>query len=57
MGRSGIRERKEVAAVEQIPYDLADQLDFSYEGFALDQTTVIYYEDPQTGENVVLQKL
>ena len=37
--------------------DLADQLDFSYEGFALDQTTVIYYEDPQTGENVVLQKL
>ena len=30
--------------------DLAAQNDFSLEGFALDQTSVIYYEDPKTGE-------
>ena len=37
--------------------DLSEQTDFEVEGFALDQTSVIYYEDPKTGENVVLQKL
>ncbi len=37
--------------------DLAQQTDFSLEGFALDQTSVIYYEDPKTGQDVVLQKL
>ena len=37
--------------------DLSQQTAFSMEGFALDQTTVIYYTDPDTGENVVLQKL
>ena len=37
--------------------DLAAQNDFSLEGFALDQTSVIYYEDPKTGQDVVLQKL
>ena len=37
--------------------DLAQQNNFSLEGFALDQTSVIYYEDPKTGQDVVLQKL
>ncbi len=37
--------------------DLSTQIDFSVEGFDMDQTTVIYYEDPNTGEDVVLQKL
>ena len=37
--------------------DLSQQTEFSMEGFALDQTTVIYYTDPTTGEDVVLQKL
>lgn len=37
--------------------DLSSQVDFSIADFSLDQTTVIYYEDPDTGENVVLQKL
>lgn len=37
--------------------DLSTQVDFSIEGFALDQTSVIYYTDPKTGEDVVLQKL
>lgn len=36
---------------------LSQQVDFSIEGFSLDQTSVIYYEDPQTGNDVVLQKL
>ena len=31
--------------------DLAAQNDFSLEGFALDQTSVIYYEDPKTGQD------
>ncbi len=37
--------------------DLSTQVAFSVEGFDMDQTTVIYYEDPDTGEDVVLQKL
>ena len=37
--------------------DLSTQIDFSIADISLDQTTVIYYEDPDTGENVVLQKL
>ena len=37
--------------------DLSRQVDFSLEGFALDQTSTIYYTDPDTGEDVVLQKL
>ena len=37
--------------------DLSVQTDFTVEGFTLDQTSVIYYEDPRTGEDVVLQKL
>ena len=37
--------------------DLSVQTDFTVEGFSLDQTSVIYYEDPRTGEDVVLQKL
>ena len=40
-----------------IKNDLSKQVDFSIEGFALDQTSVIYCEDPSTGEDVVLQKL
>ncbi len=36
--------------------DLSAQVD-SIDGFTLDQTSVIYYEDPQTGEEVVLRKL
>jgi penicillin-binding protein 1A len=40
-----------------IKNDLSDQVDFTVEGFALDQTSVIYYTDPATGEDVVLQKL
>lgn len=37
--------------------DLSAQIDFSVADILLDQTTVIYYEDPNTGEDVVLQKL
>jgi len=37
--------------------DLSSQIPFSLEGFALDQTTTIYCQDPKTGEQVVLQKL
>lgn len=37
--------------------DLSAQIDFSVADISLDQTTVIYYENPDTGENVVLQKL
>lgn len=37
--------------------DLSEQVDLSVEGFSLDQTSVIYYEDPKTGNDVVLQKL
>ena len=36
--------------------DLASQVD-SIDGFTLDQTSVIYYEDPKTGQDVVLRKL
>ena len=31
--------------------DLSQQVDFSIEGFSLDQTSVIYYEDPKTGQD------
>lgn len=37
--------------------DLSTQIDFSIADISLDQTTIIYYEDPDTGEDVVLQKL
>lgn len=37
--------------------DLSKQTDFSVEGFSLDQTSVIYCEDPDTGEQMVLQTL
>lgn len=37
--------------------DLSTQIPFDMNGFALDQTTVIYYTDPDTGEDVVMQKL
>lgn len=36
--------------------NLSAQVD-SIDGFTLDQTSVIYYEDPKTGQNVVLRKL
>jgi penicillin-binding protein 1A len=36
---------------------LMPQLDFSVESFSLNQTSVIYYEDPETGEYEVLQEL
>ena len=36
--------------------DLSAQVD-SIDGFTLDQTSVIYYEDPKTGQDVVLRKL
>ena len=36
--------------------DLSTQVD-SIDGFTLDQTSVIYYEDPKTGQDVVLRKL
>lgn len=37
--------------------DLSEQVDFSVEGFALDQTSVIYYEDRETGRWKELKKL
>lgn len=37
--------------------DLAHQVDFSVEGFSLDQTSVIYYQDRSTGEWKVLKDL
>ena len=37
--------------------DLSQQTDFTVEGFDLDQTSVIYYENPQTGKQEVLQTL
>ncbi len=36
---------------------LKPQLDFDYDSFALNQTSVIYYQDRNTGENKVLQTL
>lgn len=36
--------------------DLSAQVD-SIDGFTLDQTSVIYYEDPKTGQDMVLRKL
>ncbi len=40
-----------------IKTDLAEQVDFSVEGFALDQTSVIYYQDRKTGQWQELRKL
>ena len=40
-----------------IKSDLSQQVDFSVEGFALDQTTVIYYQDRTTGQWKELKKL
>ena len=40
-----------------IKNDLSQQMDFSVEGFALDQTSVIYYQDRETGEWKELKKL
>ena len=40
-----------------IKNDLSEQVDFSVEGFALDQTSVIYYQDRDTGEWKVLKEL
>ncbi|MBQ9967754.1 MAG: PBP1A family penicillin-binding protein [Oscillospiraceae bacterium] len=40
-----------------IKNDLSEQVDFSVEGFALDQTSVIYYEDRETGRWKELKKL
>ena len=40
-----------------IKNDLTQQVDFSVEGFALDQTSVIYYQDRQTGQWEELRKL
>ena len=37
--------------------ELSEQVDFSVEGFALDQTSVIYYEDRETGRWKELKKL
>ena len=37
--------------------DLSHQVDFSVEGFTLDQTSVIYYQDRSTGEWKVLKDL
>ena len=37
--------------------DLSEQVDFSVEGFALDQTSVIYYQDRTTGQWKELKKL
>lgn len=37
--------------------DLSNQVDFSLEGFALDQTSVIYYQDRDTGKWRELKKL
>ena len=40
-----------------IKNDLSKQVDFSVEGFALDQTSVIYYQDRQTGQWQELRRL
>ena len=40
-----------------IKNDLSDQVDFSVEGFSLDQTSVIYYQDRATGEWKELKEL
>lgn len=40
-----------------IKTDLSEQVDFSVEGFALDQTSVIYYQDRETGQWQELRKL
>ena len=40
-----------------IKKDLSEQVDFSVEGFALDQTSVIYYQDRETGRWKELKKL
>lgn len=37
--------------------DLSQQLDFSFDSITLDQTSVIYYTDPETGKAVELQQL
>ena len=37
--------------------DLSKQTDFSLDNFTLDQTSVIYYTDPETGAPVELQQL
>ncbi len=37
--------------------DLSQQVDFTIEGFSLDQTSTIYYTDPTTGNYVELQQL
>lgn len=37
--------------------DLSKQAEFSVDGFSLDQTSTIYYTDPDTGKNVELQQL
>lgn len=43
--------------VVYIKQDLAPQIDFAVDGFALDQTSVIYYYDEDSGEYKELQKL
>ena len=40
-----------------IKNDLSEQVDFSVEGFELDQTSVIYYQDRQTGQWLELRRL
>lgn len=40
-----------------IKNDLSEQVDFSVEGFSLDQTSVIYYQDRSTGEWKELKEL
>jgi len=37
--------------------DLSEQVDFSVEGFELDQTSVIYYQDRETGQWLELRRL
>lgn len=43
--------------VSYVKNDLSHQVDFSVEGFTLDQTSVIYYQDRITGEWKVLKDL
>ena len=40
-----------------IKNDLSEQVDFSVEGFELDQTSVIYYQDRETGQWLELRRL
>ena len=40
-----------------IKNDLSEQVDFSLEGFSLDQTSTIYYQDRTTGQWKELKKL